>query len=368
MTIDPTELAKVAKVVGEVGGIATLSKPLVKLLEVLENGIGAVGRPLMLIVNEHAQGRAKLVREGYAHRLRLLKSKHRIEVEAATLALPPRDAIRDGEIEVVFGEIEPAELLAAHATATEQELKRRANILTIAAEAADNMPGEVSDQPVEPDWTARFFTSAQDVSAEDLQRLWGKLLASEITAPGTVPVRTLELLRNLSPAESALFQKFATFCSQSCQYIRIAQGGLTQGERITLQDAELLEAGEERLAFRPIAKDDPDYARALAKFGDRYSPDFSIASVQYVVAEVPYISGQVLVVQAPSQGWQIPVHRVRPSALPLLRMAKAPPSQDYLRAVVDELNAARSFCAWIREPAGGTQAQIQTPSKTLDGT
>ena len=45
------------------------------------------------------------------------------------------------------------------------------------AEAA--LPGQVSKQPVSPDWTTEFFEHARHISAPEMQELWGRLLAGE---------------------------------------------------------------------------------------------------------------------------------------------------------------------------------------------
>jgi len=225
----PVDPASIAMVVGAVAGAAGLSRPLVKLIEVVEGCFGAVGRPFLRVMDAHSDGRALLVREGYEHRLRRLKEKNRAELIA--VARPPglleNTEIREGEIEVVFDEAEPSEQVADRNAETEQQAKRRANVVIIAAEAADALPGDVSDDPVDPDWSARFFTYAQDVSQQDLQRLWGRVLASEVTKPGGIPVRTLEILRNLTAVECRLFERFASCCTGGGVYVPVRSGGIS---------------------------------------------------------------------------------------------------------------------------------------------
>lgn len=69
----------------------------------------------------------------------------------------------------------------------------------------------VSDEPVDNDWITRFFNIAKDISNEEMQYVWGKLLAGEIKKPRTFSVRTLEVLKNLTQQEAISFDTIAPF-------------------------------------------------------------------------------------------------------------------------------------------------------------
>ena len=71
---------------------------------------------------------------------------------------------------------------------------------------------DVLDHEPDHDWTARFFNEIQDVSSEEMQLLWAKVLAGEVERPGSTSIRTLSILRNLDQATSDLFRKL---CSAS---------------------------------------------------------------------------------------------------------------------------------------------------------
>src|SRR5690554_5778028 len=91
----------------------SLSKPLVKLLDVVQNGIGALGGPLVMILNAHGKGRANLIREGYKHRLRLMQARNAQELEAATGPAPLLPSSNeDLGIDVVFEAAEDSEQIA----------------------------------------------------------------------------------------------------------------------------------------------------------------------------------------------------------------------------------------------------------------
>lgn len=87
-------------------------------------------------------------------------------------------------------------------------------ILDVAANEISQMQS-VSDKPVNEDWLVRLFHIAKDVSVEDMQYVWGKILAGEIERPGRFSYRTLECVRNLSQDEAQIFQRALSFSLKS---------------------------------------------------------------------------------------------------------------------------------------------------------
>jgi hypothetical protein len=63
-------------------------------------------------------------------------------------------------------------------------------------------------QEVEKDWFLKWMDISQTVSRENVQEILAKILSGEVKASGTFSIRTLEILKNLSKEELALFQKF----------------------------------------------------------------------------------------------------------------------------------------------------------------
>ena len=94
-----------------------------------------------------------------------------------------------------------------------QEQKRQSNIGSVVQQAALELGDkEVQDHEVDHDWTARFFSDVQDVSSEQMQALWAKILAGEVTRPGSTSIRTLSILRNLNQDVAGLFSKLCSIC------------------------------------------------------------------------------------------------------------------------------------------------------------
>jgi hypothetical protein len=69
------------------------------------------------------------------------------------------------------------------------------------------MPESVDDKPVSEDWMVQFFQQAQDVGELEMQQLWAKILAGEVSKPGSFSRRTLERIRTLVRDEAELFTR-----------------------------------------------------------------------------------------------------------------------------------------------------------------
>ena len=73
----------------------------------------------------------------------------------------------------------------------------------------------VSDTPVDQDWISSFFNKIQDVSREDAQEIWAKILAQEITEPESISLQTLHILSTLGKKDA---EKFRSLCSYVIGY------------------------------------------------------------------------------------------------------------------------------------------------------
>ena len=94
-----------------------------------------------------------------------------------------------------------------------QERKRLLNVQSVVAQAADELGDAlVEDSEPDHDWTARFFNDVQDVSSEQMQSLWARVLAGEVIRRGSTSLRTLGILKNLDRTTA---DHFRTLCSLS---------------------------------------------------------------------------------------------------------------------------------------------------------
>ena len=63
---------------------------------------------------------------------------------------------------------------------------------------------KVTEQPVDPDWTSRWHHWARDVSNQEVQDYWARILADEVKQPGSFSFHTLDLLSRMSAADVRL--------------------------------------------------------------------------------------------------------------------------------------------------------------------
>lgn len=94
-----------------------------------------------------------------------------------------------------------------------QELKKQENIEAVLDNAYEEVLAldSVSTEPVDCDWLNSFFDFVGNISNEEMQKLWGKLLAGEIERPGSFSIRTLDTLRKLTSKEASVFQKLVPY-------------------------------------------------------------------------------------------------------------------------------------------------------------
>ena len=172
-----------------------------KLLDYTASGIGAVAGPMLATWRARREAVAlQITAQGQADSLRIIAAA---QAEA-------RDALVSTASDV-RGDIDIAETVSQRIQF--QEEKRHRNIGSVVGQTAELLGDkEVPDQEPDHDWTARFFNYIQDVSSEEMQSLWAKVLAGEIERPGSVSIRGLSILRNLDHATANLFQKLCSCC------------------------------------------------------------------------------------------------------------------------------------------------------------
>ena len=186
----------------------TLKVPaLEKLLDYAASGIGAIAGPMLANWRASREGKARLTSTLADVEVR------RIETESKARSL---QIIADAQAKArqsIDTTIEPGHGIMVEITRDDivqsiefQGQKRIANTRSILEDAAEELGDKkVSDHEPDHDWTARFFNDIQDVSSEEMQLLWAKVLAGEVERPGSTSIRTLSILRNLDQETGGLF-------------------------------------------------------------------------------------------------------------------------------------------------------------------
>ena len=140
-----------------------------------------------------------------------------------------------------------------------RELERAINIretIAMAEEEASSVADEnVSEEPVNPDWFARWRVNAEEVQDDQMRRLWARILAGEAEKPGRFSLHTLDFMRRLSKEDAALIERLAPFVCQRGLFHGhpkldelLNSGGLRLDELFELQDLGVM-SGVEAVAM-----------------------------------------------------------------------------------------------------------------------
>ncbi|SDS10146.1 TIGR03899 family protein [Polaribacter sp. KT25b] len=166
----------------EINLIKLEGKPFEKLIDVISKGIGTLYKPRA--IRKEADSKA---------------------YEIGIIEQAKSKALAEGKVLEAETYLRIQERLLFNETERQKSID---NVVEIAAEQLKN-EDNISEEPVDKDWSKRFFNLVQDTTDEEMQALWGRILAGETKKPKSYSKRTLEVLKNLSKEEAEIFTKFA---------------------------------------------------------------------------------------------------------------------------------------------------------------
>lgn len=175
-----------------------------KLLDYVASGIGSVAGPMLAPWKARRETKARLIdAKGKADELVV---QARGQTTALQLISDAQAKARDFDIQ---GQMTLNE--AVNQTIQFQSEKRQRNIRAVVNYAATVLENKgVPNCEPDHDWTARFFNEVQDVSSEEMQILWARVLAGKVERPDVASIKTLGILRNLDQNSAALFKRLCS--------------------------------------------------------------------------------------------------------------------------------------------------------------
>ena len=139
-----------------------------KLVELAASGIGSVAGTFLAPWKAQKEGQARVIAAKADAEVLSLQAKAHVEAKEIMVG---EESAANREISI-SNQINERILY--------QEEKRLENIRSVVARAADELGAkEVPNDEPDHDWTARFFNYVQDVSSDDMQALWAKVLVAE---------------------------------------------------------------------------------------------------------------------------------------------------------------------------------------------
>lgn len=250
---------------------------LIKLWDSLaDKGVGSLLKPWQI----RREGRANVdlrryemlafadaereVEEIRSGRRKLEKAKY---VLSLTEDSPSRDTETPTE-EVLLLEVANR---ASVADAMRKEINVAKAVLHAEADLRDD-GAPVPEQNVDDDWLYRWRDYAGSVSADDLQELWGRILAGELKSPGRYSYRLLDFVRNLTKDEAGLIERIAPFVISNVVVREndsiLAEVGVTFDRLMELQELGVL-SGIEALGLQVeySSNDTAKYVKLLTCHG-----------------------------------------------------------------------------------------------------
>ena len=246
---------------------------LIKLLEiVVSEGIGTLARPTVIKRDARAKALAdadtkriaKLAAFQLREELKELKSGKKVIGKDYELTDGPN---ADGKLLAGLNdetEYTPEDLDAIKAIKTKYlqslgnanvspqaliELERRMNLDQIAftalEEAANDRDHNIDEEPIDPDWFVQWRNRARDVSNEEMQLLWARVLNGQAKEGGSFSIHAMDFLSRMSRKDAELIELLGRFViGNSVVYSKAIDGGIPLLQKHGLTFARLLYLAE----------------------------------------------------------------------------------------------------------------------------
>ena len=226
-----------------ISDLAGLSKPMTKLIETVSSGMNIVTTPWQ--TKRNAQADAEAIRV-------LNESMREVDGDITYTNANFSITVKKGSIEDT-----------AIARVVQEEVERQVNLSRVVEKAALLLKEktDVSPEPVEKDWLTRFKNIAQDISDEEMQFLWARILDQEIEKPHSFSYRTLDFLKNVQGNEAKIIENVMKFSLQgSSEVLIFGDKEYLKTENVCFVDALLLEElglayGDLALTMKPNLED-----------------------------------------------------------------------------------------------------------------
>jgi hypothetical protein len=93
-----------------------------------------------------------------------------------------------------------------------KKIKNQKAVAEIAMENAKPGTDFSENSGVSEEWLDRFMDSAGFVGTEEIQWIWGKILANEFERPGSTPPNMIRILSEITPGLASAFRYICSMC------------------------------------------------------------------------------------------------------------------------------------------------------------
>lgn len=92
-----------------------------------------------------------------------------------------------------------------------QNLKHYNNQKNIIENAIKNIDTSTDINQIDDEWLLFFFDKAKNISSEEMQKLWGKILSEEFNQPNSIPKSLIHKISIISKNHAKTFSKLSDF-------------------------------------------------------------------------------------------------------------------------------------------------------------
>lgn len=172
---------------------------------------------------------------------------------------------------------------------------------------------------IDEDWLFMWREYASKVSAEDLQRLWGSVLAGEVKAPGRYSIRTLEFLKTLSKPEAEMITTLASYVIDGrvarAQSTYLDSKGLNFSTLLVMQELGVI-SGVEAIGLTTTYK--------------------SVVTEKFVLAFVSHNKALIVEHDDPTRTLEFEVYMLTAVGKQILGLGSFEPDVEYMRLIGKE--------------------------------
>lgn len=224
----------------------------------------------------------------------------------------------------------------ANAKKTYKQLKNQLAIAQIAQSTASEGTDFSEDSGVNDEWLERFMDSAKFVSDEQVQLLWGNILAKEFEKPNSTPPSVIRILSEITPVYAKAFQ---TLCSLTVHIIPVDKAGQVQSsvsEVILPENMDYLD--KYGLTFSVLNE---LQMLGLIQFDPLSGYIMKFSSERYPKLHLIYGKNTATVLKYPDKTFPVGTVLLTQAGLSIARFTDSVLVEEHLKAVCDFLKGKR---------------------------
>ncbi len=189
----------------KIADLAGIEKPLNKIVEVFGSGLGT-------LTKKYFTKKMTDAKVDEIERISKALEKSAVPIQYNNGEIIAKNyKEEDKNLQIITNELNIEE--RAKSREEHKAARRQDNIENITSEAFlsyindKNLNENYTDEKPSEDWINRFFDYAEDISSEEMQHLWSKVLEGEIKRPNSYSLKTLEFLKTTSKEDARSFNK-----------------------------------------------------------------------------------------------------------------------------------------------------------------